>query len=166
MLILTAVVFVMAGDQLAFLSWADRVLFSFLGGSELSGAAIPDSAEALRRALADRGLTESVWVDLYMAAGFCVAVLYLIFALPKMGVAVALPVTLLFGGCLVVLQAALVFYRKEWLPLGEILSLLVIGFVVMLYWLQPHRQIQALTANVREARLRLASLLLKQGDTD
>jgi serine/threonine-protein kinase len=166
LLILTAVVFATVGDQLTFLGWADRVLFSFLGGSDLSGAAIPESAESLRAALLARNLSEPVWANLAMVTGFCIAAAYLVFAIPRMGVAVALPVTLLLSGSLIVVQAAFMFYRNEWLPLGEIISLLVIGFVVMLFWLQPYRRIQALTNNVRDARLRLAGLLLKQGDTD
>jgi len=75
-------------------------------------------------------------------------------------------VTLLLGGGLVVLQAALVFYHGVWLPLGEINTLLAVGFVVMLFWLQPYRQIRALTENAREARLKLGQILLDQGQTD
>jgi serine/threonine-protein kinase len=166
LVILAAVVLAVAGNQFEFLSWADRMLFSVLGGSDLNGAAVPGSAESLRSALALRGLSEPVWSGLALSAGFCAVALYLVFAVPRMGVAVALPVTLLLGGSLVVLQAACMVYRQEWLPLGELLSLLAVGFVVMLFWLQPHGKIQALTDNLREARLRLASVLLKQGDAD
>lgn len=166
LVILATVVLAMAGDQFEFMGWADRVLFSLLSGSDLKGAAIPGSAELLQSALATRGLSEPAWSGLALSAGFIVTALYLVFAVPRMGVAVALPVTLLAGGALVVLQAACMVYRQQWLPLGEVLSLLVAGFVIMLFWLQPHKKIQALTDNLREARLRLASVLLRQGDTD
>lgn len=166
LLILAAVVLAVAGNQFEFLSWADRFLFSVLGGSDLNGAAVPGSVEALRSALAARGLSEPVWSGFALSAGFCAVAVYLVFAVPRMGIAVALPVTLLLGGSLVILQAACMFYRQEWLPLGEVISLLTTGFVVMLFWLQPHRKIEALTGSLREARVRLASALLKQGDAD
>ncbi|PHQ24411.1 serine/threonine protein kinase [Marinobacter guineae] len=163
---LAAVVFALAGEQLAVVGWADRVLFSILGVPEGASPAIILSQDALREALADRGLVEPLWADIAVTAGLAVTALYLTFAVPAMGAAVALPVTLLLGGSLVVLQAALMFYRNAWVPLGEVLTLLVVGFVVMLFWLQPHNRIRALTDNVREARLRLAKLILQQGHTD
>lgn len=164
---MAAAVLALAGDHVALLSWADRVLLSLLGGaSDTGGVSIPIAVEALPSTLTERGLTEPAWSDLAIHTGLLVAALYLVLAIPKMGAAVALPVTLLFAGSLVVLQAGLTFYRDEWLPLGEVITLLVAGFLVMLYWLQPNREIRALNANVREARLRLGRLLLQQGHTD
>ena len=164
--LLAAVVFALAADQLALVGWADRVLFSILGVPEGASPAAILSQDALREALADRGLVEPLWADSAVTAGLAVTALYLTLAIPAMGAAVSLPVTLLLGGALVVLQAALMFYRHAWVPLGEVLTLLVVGFVVMLFWLQPHNRIRALTDNVREARLRLAKLILQQGHTD
>jgi serine/threonine-protein kinase len=164
--LLAAVVFALAADQLALVGWADRVLFSILGVPEGVSPAAILSQDALREALADRGLVEPLWADSAVTAGLAVTALYLTLAIPAMGAAVSLPVTLLLGGALVVLQAALMFYRHAWVPLGEVLTLLVVGFVVMLFWLQPHNRIRALTDNVREARLRLAKLILQQGHTD
>ena len=152
------------GRQPEFLSWADRALLGLLGAPE--PGAVPIPVDALPATLAARSLIEPDWSGLAVAGGLVAAALYLALAVPKMGIAVALPVTLLLGGSLVVLQAALSFYRGEWLPLGEVITILVLGFVVMLFWLQPHREIRSLRINVREARLRLAKLLLQQGHTD
>lgn len=143
-----AAVFIVAGDQIPWLAWLDSELLTVLG-SEDAGA-----------------LSRPVWGRLAVDAGLLVAAAYLVFAIPRMGAAVSLPVTLLLGGGLVVLQSAMMFYHHLWLPLGEINTLLAVGFVVMLFWLQPYRQIQALTENAREARLKLGELLLDQGQTD
>ncbi len=164
--LLAAVVFALAGDQLALVGWADRVLFSILGVPEGASPTTIVSQDSLHKALADRGLVEPLWADIAVTAGLAVTALFLTLAVPVMGAAVSLPVTLLLGGSLVVLQAALMFYRSAWVPLGEVLTLLVVGFVVMLFWLQPHNRIRTLTDNVREARLRLARLFLQQGHTD
>ncbi|MBW4935903.1 serine/threonine-protein kinase [Marinobacter sp. F4206] len=164
--VVAAVVFALAGDHFAFLSWADRVLLGLLGAPESGNLSVPVPADALQSTLAVRGLSEPAWSDMAIRVGLVVSALYLVLAIPRMGAAVALPVTLLLGGSLVVLQAALTFYQSDWLPLGEVITLLVAGFVAMLFWLQPDREIRALAANVREARVRLSRLLLQQGHTD
>lgn len=161
-----AVVFALAGDQFALVGWADRALFSILGVPEGDTPAAILAPEALGPAMADRGLSQPPWSDMAVRAGLAITALYLVLAVPLMGAAVSLPVTLLFGGSLVVIQAALMFYHSAWVPLGVVLTLLVAGFVMMLFWLQPQKHIRALTDNVREARLRLSRLFLKQGHID
>ena len=143
-----AAVFIVAGEQIPWVAWLDRELIKFLGSEESGGLDLP------------------VWGRLAVDAGLVVTAGYLVFAIPRMGAAVSLPVTLLLGGGLLVLQAALMFYHSLWLPLGEINTLLAVGYVIMLFWLQPYRQIRSLTENAREARLRLGQLLLDQGQTD
>ncbi|MBD3640242.1 MAG: serine/threonine protein kinase [Marinobacter sp.] len=138
----------MAGEQIPRVAWLDRELLAFLGSEETGSLDLP------------------VWGRLAVDAGLALAAAYLVFAVPRMGALVSLPVTLLLAGSLLVLQAALMFYHNVWLPLGEINTLLAVGYVVMLFWLQPYRQIRALTDNAREARIRLGQLLLDQGQTD
>ncbi len=166
LLVIAAVVLALAGGQLEFLSWADRVFLGLMGAPDTGNGPVPIPPGAVSDILAARALSEPLWSELAIGIALVVSSFYLVFAIPRMGVAVALPVTLLLGGCLVVLQAALTFYRNEWLPLGEVITLLVAGFVVMLFWLQPNRDILSLKANVQDARLRLSRLLLQQGHTD
>jgi len=143
-----AAVLIVAGEQMPWVAWLDNELLAFLGSDEAGS------------------LKQPVWGRLVVDAGLVVAAGYLVFAVPRMGAGVSLPVTLLVGGSLLMLQAALAFYQNLWLPLGEINTLLAVGYVVMLFWLQPYRQIRALTENAREARLKLGELLLDQGQTD
>lgn len=160
-----AAVFAVAGDQIPMVSWLDRLLLNVLGSSEGAewGAVALNQWQSV---LAERGLGQPAWGHLSVQGGLVFAAAYLVFAVPAMGAAVALPVTLLLGGGLVVLQAAMMFYHSLWLPLGEINTLLAVGYVVMLFWLQPHRRIRALTDNVLDARLKLGQFLLNQGQTD
>ena len=160
-----AVVFALVGDQFTLVGWADRALFSILGVPEGANATIL-SQEAFGPAVAERGLSEPLWSDMAVTAGLAITALYLMLAIPAMGAAVSLPVTLLLGGSLVVMQAALMFYRNAWVPFGVVLTLLAVGYVVMLFWLQPQKHIRALTDNVRDARLKLAKVFLQQGHTN
>ncbi|QSP96518.1 protein kinase [Marinobacter salinisoli] len=156
----------MYGESLAFLGWVDRVLLGWMAAGDPNLAAMPVPAYVVPALLGSQGWSEPLWSDLAVHSGLLLAAGYLMLAVPRMGAAVALPVTLLIGGSLVVLQAALSVTRHEWLPLGEVVLMLAAGFVVMLFWLQPHREIRALTDNARAARVRLAKLLLQQGQTD
>ena len=122
--------------------------------------------DAFAIALQARGLVEPEWSALAIRAGLMVSTLILVLAVPRMGGAVALPVLLLIAGALVVLQAAFMFYQSAWLPLGEVVTLLMVGYVIMLFWLQPRRDIVALSENVRVARTRLGRLLLQQGQPE
>lgn len=169
LIVVLAIAFVVAGDAMPLLGWADRILLSSLGnpsGIGDLGSAVDISPEAFVRALEARGLSEPAWSALATRSGMMISALFLVLAVPRLGGAVALPVILLFVGSLVVLQAAFMFYRNAWLPLGEVVTLLVVGYVIMLFWLQPRRDIVALSENARQARTRLGRLLLQQGQLD
>ncbi|MDO3722856.1 protein kinase [Marinobacter sp. chi1] len=166
LILLAAVVAVLFGEHLAFLGWVDRVVLGLTASGDSRLAALPVPVDAVPVLLASRGWSEPLWSDLAVHSGLLLMAGYLMLAVPRMGASVALPVTLLMGGSLVVAQAALAVSRNEWLPLGEVVLLLAAGFLVMLFWLQPRREIRALTENARTARLRLARILLQQGNTD
>lgn len=169
LIVVLALACVFLGDALPLLGWLDRVLFSALGNPEGIGEAVRvvDMApDAFATALQARGLVEPEWSALAIRAGLMASTLILVLAVPRMGGAVALPVLLLIAGALVVLQAAFMFYQSAWLPLGEVVTLLMVGYVIMLFWLQPRRDIVALSENVRIARTRLGRLLLQQGQSE
>lgn len=169
LIVVLALACVFLGDALPLLGWLDRVLFSALGNPEGIGEAVRvvDMApDAFATALQARGLVEPEWSALAIRAGLMASTLILVLAVPRMGGAVALPVLLLIAGALVVLQAAFMFYQSAWLPLGEVVTLLMVGYVIMLFWLQPRRDIVALSENIRIARTRLGRLLLQQGQSE
>ena len=149
LIVVLALACVFVGDALPLLGWLDRVLFSALGNPEGIGDAVrvvDMTPDAFAIALQARGLVEPEWSALAIRAGLMVSTLILVLAVPRMGGAVALPVLLLIAGALVVLQAAFMFYQSAWLPLGEVVTLLMVGYVIMLFWLQPRRDIVALSA--------------------
>ncbi|PXX90384.1 serine/threonine protein kinase [Marinobacter vulgaris] len=164
-----ALIFAFIGDALPALGWLDRIALGSLGntaGMGDAGTLLKLSPEAFSGALETRGLARPAWSDVAIRGGLMVTALFLVLAVPRMGGSVSLPVILLAAGSLVVLQAALMFYRNAWLPLGEVVTLLVTGYLIMLFWLQPRRDIEALSANVQAARTRLGRLLLQQGQAD
>lgn len=168
-IVLVALVFAFAGDLIPMLGWLDRIVLGYLGNPEGTGDAgklIAQSPEAFNGALAARGLAEPAWSVTAIRTGLLLTALILVFGVPRLAGGVALPLVLLAAGSLVVVQAGFMFYRKSWLPIGEVVTLLVIGYIVMLFWLQPQREIQALSDNVQAARTRLGRLLLQQGEGD
>jgi len=169
LVVLAAVAFAFAGDALPMLSYADRLVFGALGNASgtadtLGFAIIPSGS--LSAAIDARGLAEPGWSGMAVRGGLMAAAMFLVLAVPRLGGAVALPMVLLLAGALIVVQAALMFYRNAWLPLGEIVTLLLAGYLVMLFWLQPQRTIVSLTDNVQDARTRLGKLLLRQGQPE
>ncbi|MDX1560290.1 MAG: serine/threonine protein kinase, partial [Marinobacter sp.] len=169
LIVVLALVCVFIGDAIPMLGWADRILFGSLGnpsGIGDAGAIMAMPPEVFASAMEVRGLSEPPWSAVAIRAGLMVSALFLVLAVPRMGAGVALPVILLAAGSLVVLQAGFMFYRNAWLPLGEVVTLLVAGYLVMLFWLQPRRDIDALSENVQVARTRLGRLLLQQGQPD
>ncbi|MFN2361407.1 MAG: hypothetical protein ABR522_10095 [Marinobacter sp.] len=169
LIVVLTLAFVFMGKAIPMLGWADRILFGSLGnpfGIADASALLTMPPEAFASALEARGVSEPAWSAVAIRSGLMASALFLVLAVPRLGAGVALPVILLVAGSLVVLQAALMFYRNAWLPLGEVVTLLVAGYVIMLFWLQPRRDIVALSENVQEARTRLGKLLLQQGQAD
>ena len=169
LVVIAAVVFAFAGESLSLLSYVDRLLFSAFGTASgtaegASFAVMPP--DALNAAISARALDEPAWSPAAVRGGLMAVAMFLVLGVPRLGAAVSLPVVLLVSGALVVLQAALMFYQNAWLPLGEVVTLLLAGYLVMLFWLQPHRVIVSLTDNVVDARTRLGKLLLRQGQPD
>ena len=169
LVVVAAAAFAFAGDAVPLLSYVDRLLFSALGDASGVSEALPVlvvTPESFQAAIDARGLTEPSWSAAVIRGGLMTTAMFLVLAVPRLGGAVALPVTLLLAGALVVVQMALMFYQSVWLPLGEIVTLLLAGYLVMLFWLQPHRAIVSLTDNVLDARLRLGKFLLRQGQPE
>lgn len=169
LVIILAVAFAFLGEAIPMLGWVDRVLFGVLGnpaGIGEAGAMVSMPSEEFTSAMETRGLSEPPWSAVAIRSGLMASALFLVLAVPRLGAGVALPVILLAAGSLVVLQAAFMFYQNAWLPLGEVVTLLVVGYVIMLFWLQPRKDIVALSENVQAARTRLGRLLLQQGQPD
>ncbi len=169
LVVVLALTFAFLGEAIPMLGWVDRILFGTLGnpaGIGDASAMVTMPPEVFTSAMETRGLSEPPWSAVAIRAGLMVSALFLVLAVPRLGAGVALPVILLAAGSLVVLQAAFMFYQNAWLPLGEVVTLLVAGYVIMLFWLQPRKDIVALSENVQAARTRLGRLLLQQGQPD
>ena len=140
LVVVAAAAFAFAGDAVPLLSYVDRLLFSALGDASGVSEALPVlvvTPESFQAAIDARGLTEPSWSAAVIRGGLMTTAMFLVLAVPRLGGAVALPVTLLLA-----------------------------GYLVMLFWLQPHRAIVSLTDNVLDARLRLGKFLLRQGQPE
>ncbi len=141
----------------------DRALFDLVMPQPAGAPLAPEAFTAL---LAERGIMVPPWSLAVSLGGIGLSLLFLVLVLPRLGAGMAIMITLFSLVALVVTQSTLLLYRQQWLTLGPVLMVLALGFVVMLFWLQPHRQIRALRDNVQQARYQLGKLLLQQGQTD
>lgn len=158
-----ALALVPGGLELPAVSILDHTLFDLVM-PQPSGAGM--SAEAFAAVLAERGITVPPWALAASLGGIGASLLFLVLAVPRLGTGMAVMITLFALVALIVTQSAFLLYRQQWLALGPVLTVLALGFVVMLFWLQPYRQIRALRDNVQQARHQLGKLLLQQGQTD
>jgi serine/threonine-protein kinase len=163
LVVIAAVTFAFAGESVPVLGYIDDLLLNVLGDSAGVENAGLESAGTAQQGVS---LAQPAWSDPAIRGLLMAAAIFLVVVVPRLGGAVALPVVLLLAGSLVVLQSALMFYQNAWVPLGEVVTLLLCGYLVMLFWLQPQRTIVSLTDNVRDARKRLGKLLLRQGQPD
>jgi len=164
-----ALLVAVAGGELSALAWLDRTLFDLL--REATGradtlAATQLTSDAFASALAGHDLALPAWGDPAVRATLLATTLFLVAGLPVMGTVMAAVVTLLIAIILLLVQAGLMLYQQTWLPLGQVTLFLLAGFLLMLFWLQPHREIRALRENARSARYQLGKLLLQQGQPD
>ena len=169
LIVVAAVLVAFAGDGLPALSYFDQLVFSLFVDASDTLEGVPFAVidpESLAAAIDARGLTEPGWSAAALRGGLMAAAIFLVLAVPRLGGAMALPFVLLTTVVLVVFQAVLMFYQNAWLPVGKVVTLLLAGYLVMLFWLQPNRTIQSLTGNVQDARTRLGKLLLRQGQPD
>lgn len=95
--------------------------------------------------------------------GMVVAVaLFLILALPALRAGSGLLLTLLLSLLLFVAQLGAQLYAGLWLPLGAPLGLLLLGYLVMLFWLPNYWAFRRARADAGNHRLKLARMLLEQ----
>lgn len=154
--------------HLPLIDWLDHALFQTLWDvpANGSGAPAPFPGPEFDSYLQSHDLHQPAWLN-YLTDGLLVGgVLLLTLGIPALGTGLAVFVVGLVGAALVVGQAVMLLYQKTWIPLGEIYALLIPGFVIMLFWMQPHREIRDLRENVLEARYQLGRLLLQQGQPD
>lgn len=163
-----ALVAVLAGDQLPLIDHLDHATFLTLrdvpdqGGAE----AVPPPGNGFQQYLSRQELHQPDW-SIHLIRGLVVGVvLLLVFGMPAFGTGLSsLLVALALIGLLVA-QAILLLYRQTWIPMGTVLTVLVPGFAIMLFWMQPFREIRGLRRNLRQARCQLGRLLLQQGQPD
>ncbi|MDX1457162.1 MAG: serine/threonine-protein kinase [Marinobacter sp.] len=109
---------------------------------------------------------QPVWseaaVELVVLAGLA----FLVGVVPAVGATTGVLLTLLLAIALLSGQVALLRYQQIWMPLGPALGFLALGFCVMLFWMQPQREIRLLRQNVQRARIQMGELLLQQGRPD
>mgnify|MGYP005839260947 CR=1 FL=1 len=169
LIVVAAVLVAFVGDGLPALGYFDRLMFSLSVDASGTLEGFPFAVitpESLNAATDARGLTEPGWSAAVLRGGLMVAAIFLILAVPRLGGAMALPFVLLITLALVVVQAVLMFYHNAWLPVGKVVTLLLAGYLVMLFWLQPKRTVVALTRNAQDARTRLGKLLLRHGQPE
>ena len=164
-----ALLVILGGASLPVLPTLDRTIFDLVLDAQNHEAGTESatlSDRSLIPLLKQRSIVTPDWSGYALTGLLTIGALFLIVAMPSLGIALSALTVALGSSALVATQALLIVYRNLWLPLGMVTLFLLAGFVVMLFWMQPHREIRTLTRNACQARLQLARLLLIQGQTD
>lgn len=91
---------------------------------------------------------------------------FLVIILPKLNISTGLFLILSITASLLVSQLFMQVFRHQWLPFGTSIQFIILGYVVMLFWLAPNQTIKQLRNKLQRANVRLSGLLTKQGDID
>lgn len=164
-----ALVVAFGSHLLPALSLLDRALFDLVQqatgdvGQASAGSAGVGTLVSL---VHESGLSQPPWAAHVVQGALVFCLGFLVLALPLLGAAMSVVLVVLLAAGLVISQAALMLYQQTWLPMGQVVVFLLVGFSIMLFWMQPYRAIRTLRANVLQARYQLGKLLLQQGQPD
>ncbi|WP_246180392.1 serine/threonine-protein kinase [Marinobacter changyiensis] len=157
-----AALVLLASAELPVLSMLDRTLFD--GVQQATGQEL--ATPAFGSQVTDSGYIRPIWFSHIIQGAVVLCVGFLVFVVPALSVAMSVVLVVLLSGGLLLTQAALMLDQQLWLPLGQVVVFLAAGFVIMLFWMQPYREIRELRCNVQDARFQLGKLLLAQGKPD
>ncbi len=154
-----------SADRMPLVHTIDHAIFNAVWDIPANAAetAIPDNGPALTAFMDQHSLHRPAWTP-YLQLGLTGgATALLVMGMPGLGTALTTLLVALAVIALAITQASLLLYRQTWLPLGAVNAVLLPGYLIMLFWMQPYREIHTLQRNVRQARLQLGRLLLQQG---
>lgn len=160
---------ILGGSSLPGLTIIDRATLALVLEAQSPATSVthpPPSDQPLGQLLDQHGIVTPDWSDFALDGLLIAGALLLTLVMPNLGTLLTSLTVALIGTALTVTQALLIVYRNQWLPLGTATLFLLAGFVVMLFWMQPYREIRLLRSNACQARLHLARNLLQQGQTD
>lgn len=169
LVVVLAAVVVWLPDALPWMSAPDRSLFDL--ARQAAGQAMDASASGLSSgefaALVEaNGYHSPLWSSIAVDGALLACLLFLILGVPRLGTTMAALVTLIVLAAMAITQTALLLYQSMWMPLGEPALFLAAGFVLMLFWLQPQREVRRLRGLIRERSLQLGHMLVQQGSPD
>ena len=163
-----AVLIMLGGSTLPGLASLDRAVLGLVleAQNPANEPRQPAPAPPASALLDQYGISTPGWSE-YVTDGLLAgAALFLIVTMPSLGTLLTSLVVALGCAALMVAQTLLIVYQHLWLPLGTVTLFLLAGLLIMLFWMQPYREIREWRGNACQARLQLARNLLQQGHTD
>ncbi|OZG74584.1 serine/threonine protein kinase [Hahella sp. CCB-MM4] len=106
------------------------------------------------------------WLPLVERVGILLLCGYLVWGLARMGLAAGFWLTLLLLAVLTVTEVGMLTLQGQWWPLGSAIQFLGLGYLLMLFWLRPHQEIQILQQNQHDLALKLAGQYYRQQRLD
>jgi len=91
---------------------------------------------------------------------------FLVIILPKLHISTGAFLVFFILLTLVISQLFMLVFRQQWLPFGTSIEFLLLGYLVMMFWLNPNRKIKKLSNDLQCTKVRLAKLLVKQGQLE
>ncbi|MFD2229561.1 serine/threonine protein kinase [Alkalimarinus sediminis] len=167
--VVAAVLLLLLNHQYDILEWVDQTLFltaQAIASPEQSFSLLP--LELKQRGWLSQQLMEHnlylpshfQWLELLLVSSVAS---FLVIVIPRLNFATGM----LLVGCLlaslIVTQLFQQVFRQQWYPFGITIQFLLVGYGLMLFWLLPHRQIQSLSVELQNTKVRLSRVLAQQG---
>lgn len=161
-----AIVLVAAPGALPGLMLPQRMLFRLGWSLHPTHAGHPlawwAGPEAFARALQNGHLAMPPWNNVLERALVVVVAVFLIALLPMLRAGSGFLLTLLLALVLALVQVGAQTLGHLWLPLGPALTLLLLGYLILLFWLPGYWQLLAARNDAQASRQQLARLWLEQ----
>jgi serine/threonine-protein kinase len=171
-LVALALVLMIPGIRPSVMQSLDEALYQFVNAqqakqSQLAHAGTNASSGAwLIYEGSESGLFPAQWISLLRAGVLACSAVFLVTLLPMFGWVSGLFATVFLAFLLLAGQLGWQLTQQQWLPLGDPLQYLLLGYVVMLFWLVPQRRIEALESECHSASLKLAAIYLADARFD
>ncbi|WP_026179965.1 serine/threonine-protein kinase [Hahella ganghwensis] len=111
-------------------------------------------------------LSVPYWLPLAERVAILLMAVYLLLGLSRMGLAAGFWLTFLILAGITTTELGMLALQGKWWPLGSAIQFLAVGYLLMLFWLRPHQEIQVLQTNQHDLGLKLAGQFYQQQRLD
>ena len=167
--VVLAIVVVLVKSQFNYLQAVDQYIFLLADGLSSPEKSISfwpfllQAQDAFNLQLTSLGLVSPdyfYWLEILLIS---LSASFLVIIIPKLNGSTGAFLVFFIMLTLLVYQLFMQVFKLQWFPFGTTIEFLILGYLVMIFWLSPNNKIQQLGRDLHETKIRLAQLLTQQG---